>query len=96
VGIPVALIEAMGCRVPIVSTVSGGIPELFEGVNEALLVPPRDPAALAEAIGRVASDPALRERLIESGSKRVEDSFAVEQVVEELVRRFEMCGTRRR
>jgi colanic acid/amylovoran biosynthesis glycosyltransferase len=95
-GIPVALIEAMGCRVPVVSTVSGGIPELFEGVDEALLVPPRDPAALAGAIGRVATDPALRERLVESGSKRVEDGFAVGQVAEELVRRFEMCGTRRR
>jgi colanic acid/amylovoran biosynthesis glycosyltransferase len=95
-GIPVALIEAMSCRVPVVSTVSGGIPELFEGVDEALLVPPKDPAALAEAIERVGSDPALRERLIESGSKRVGDSFAVEQVAEELVKRFEMFGARKR
>src|SRR5215210_333369 len=95
-GIPVALIEAMSCRVPAVSTVSGGIPELFEGVDEALLVPPNDPAALAEAIERVGTDPALRERLIESGSKRVEDSFAVEQVAEELVKRFEMFGARKR
>jgi colanic acid/amylovoran biosynthesis glycosyltransferase len=94
-GIPVALIEAMSCRVPVVSTVSGGIPELFEGVDEALLVSPRDPAALAEAIERAASDPVLRERLIESASKRVEDSFAVERVAEELVKRFEMCATRR-
>ena len=95
-GIPVALIEAMSLRVPVVSTVSGGIPELFEGVDEALLVPPKDPAALAEAIERVGSDPALRIRLIESGSKRVGDSFAVEQVAEELVKRFEMFGTRKR
>jgi colanic acid/amylovoran biosynthesis glycosyltransferase len=95
-GIPVALIEAMSCRVPVVSTLSGGIPELFEGVDEALLVPPKDPAALAEAIERVGSDPALRERLIESGSKRVGDSFAVEQVAEELVKRFEMFGARKR
>jgi glycosyltransferase involved in cell wall biosynthesis len=61
-----------------------------------LLVPPKDPAALAEAIERVGSDPALRERLIESGSKRVGDSFAVEQVAEELVKRFEMFGARKR
>lgn len=95
-GIPVALIEAMSFRIPVVSTVSGGIPELFEGVDDALLVPPKHPAALAEAIDRVGSDPALRERLIESGSKRVGDSFAVEQVAEELVKRFEMFRTRKR
>ena len=90
-GIPVALIEAMSCRVPVVSTATGGIPELFERVDEALLVPPKDPAALAQAIERVAGDPALRERLVELGSRRVEDSFAVEQVTEELVKRFEVC-----
>jgi glycosyltransferase involved in cell wall biosynthesis len=90
-GIPVALIEAMSCRVPVVSTATGGIPELFERVDEALLVPPKDPAALAQAIERVAVDPALRERLVELGSRRVEDSFAVEQVTEELVKRFEVC-----
>jgi glycosyltransferase involved in cell wall biosynthesis len=95
-GIPVAIIEAMSCRVPVVSTQTGGIPELFERVDGALLVPPRDPAALAEAIEKVASDPTLRERLIELGSRRVKDSFAVKQVAEELVKCFEMCGTRGR
>jgi colanic acid/amylovoran biosynthesis glycosyltransferase len=95
-GIPVALIEAMSCRVPVVSTLTGGIPELFEGVDGAFLVPPRNTAALAEAIERIASHPGLRERFVEAASKRVEDSFAVEQVAEELVRRFEICGTRRR
>jgi glycosyltransferase involved in cell wall biosynthesis len=94
-GIPVAIIEAMSCRVPVVSTATGGIPELFEGVDGALLVPPRDPVALAEAIERVIRDPGLRERLIESGRRRVEDSFAVERVAAELVKGFEMCGTYR-
>ena len=91
-GIPVAIIEAMSCRVPVVSTTTGGIPELFEGVGEALLVPPRDPAALAEAIERLTRDHALRRRLAESGRRRVEQSFAIEQVVADLVKRFEACG----
>jgi colanic acid/amylovoran biosynthesis glycosyltransferase len=91
-GIPVAIIEAMSCGIPVVSTVTGGIPELFEGVKDALLVPPRDPAALAEAIERLIKAPGLRERLIESGRRRVEESFAVERVVAELVKRFEACG----
>lgn len=91
-GIPVAIIEAMSCRVPVVSTITGGIPELFEDVDEALLVPPRHPAALAQAIERLTKDHALRRRLVESGRRRVEQSFAVEQVVAELIRRFEVCG----
>lgn len=90
-GIPVAIIEAMGCRVPVVSTVTGGIPELFEGVDEALLVPPKDPVSLAEAIERLTKDPGLRERLVEAGRKRAEESFAVDRVVEELAECFAAC-----
>lgn len=90
-GIPVAIIEAMSCRVPVVSTVTGGIPELFEGVDDALLVPPRDSAALAEAIERLVKDPGLRKRLVEAGRRRVEESFAVDRVAEELAKRFAMC-----
>ena len=95
-GIPVAIIEAMSCRIPVVSTLTGGIPELFEGVEGSLLVPPRDPAALAEAIARLIGNPDLRERLVESARRRVEDSFAIEQVAAELAKRFEMCGTYKR
>ena len=89
-GIPVSLIEAMAYGIPVVSTVTGGIPELLEG-DAGLLVPPKDPVALAEAIERLVKDPALRKRLGEAGRKRVEDGFAVESVVTELVRRFEAC-----
>jgi colanic acid/amylovoran biosynthesis glycosyltransferase len=92
-GIPVAIIEAMSRRVPVISTATGGIPELFEGVDKALLVPPRDPAALAEAIAGLIGDPRSRECLVESARRRVENGFAVEQVAAELVRRFQMCGT---
>jgi colanic acid/amylovoran biosynthesis glycosyltransferase len=95
-GIPVAIMEAMSCRIPVVSTATGGITELFEGVEDALLVRPKDPAALAKAIERLLSDPTLREHLVESGRRRVENSFAVEQVAAELTRRFETCEICRR
>jgi colanic acid/amylovoran biosynthesis glycosyltransferase len=89
-GIPVSLIEAMAYSIPVVSTVVGGTPELLEG-GAGLLVPPKDPVALADAIERLVKDPELRKRLREAGRKRVEDSFAVESVVTELVRHFEAC-----
>ena len=90
-GIPVALIEAMSRRVPVVSTTTGGITELLRGIPGSL-VPPKNPSALAEAIERLIKEPELRNRLVETGCKRVVDSFAVEQVVSELVQRFEGCG----
>lgn len=91
-GIPVALIESLSRMVPAISTTTGGIPELFEDIPDALLVPPRDPAALAGAIERLIEDPDLRERLVEAGRKRVEESFAIERVMDELIERFEACG----
>lgn len=92
-GIPVAVIEAMGCRVPVVSTNTGGIPELFEGVTDPPLVPPGDPEALADGIELQIHDPGLRGRLVEEGRRRVEESFAIEQVMNELVSRFGGCAS---
>ena len=89
-GIPVSLIEAMAYGVPVISTIVGGTPELLEE-GAGLLVPPEDPLALADAIERLVRDPELRKQLGETGRRRVEDSFAVEKVVAELVRRFGAC-----
>ncbi|HEY2428770.1 MAG TPA: glycosyltransferase [Acidimicrobiales bacterium] len=60
-------VEAMACGAPIIATGTGGSAEfLFEGVNY-LRFPPGDAAALAAAIRRLASDDALRDRLVEAG-----------------------------
>ena len=56
-GLPTVLIEAMALRIPVVATPVTGIPELVEDGRTGLLVPERDPKALADAIGRL-----LRER----------------------------------
>ena len=57
-GTPIVLFEAMRASVPIVATSVGGIPDVVSG-DEAALVPPRDPAALAEAIRAVYQRPAV-------------------------------------
>jgi len=62
-GIPVALMEAMASGAAVVATRVSGLPELVEDGHNGLLVPPRDPAALAAAIERLLADPALRRRL---------------------------------
>ena len=62
-GLPVALMEATSVGLPIVATAVGGVPQVLEHEVDALLVPPNDPAALVEAMTRLASDPELRDRL---------------------------------
>ena len=60
---PVSVIEAMAAGLCIVSTDVGGIPRLLSDGETALLVPPRDAAAMAAAVRRVLDDPLLAERL---------------------------------
>ncbi|MGE5590083.1 MAG: glycosyltransferase family 4 protein [Bacillota bacterium] len=58
-GLPLTLLEAMAAGVPVAATAVGGVPEAVEDGRTGLLVPPRDPEALAEAMLRLAaSEPA--------------------------------------
>jgi glycosyltransferase involved in cell wall biosynthesis len=59
----IVVIEALGSGVPVVGSCIGNIPELVDDGVTGLLVPPGDPAALAEALARLARDPALRARM---------------------------------
>jgi glycosyltransferase involved in cell wall biosynthesis len=90
-GIPVVFLEAMSYGLPVVGTAVGGVPELL-GDGAGLLVPSRNAVALADAIGRLAGDPALRTRLGRLGRERVERDFSVESVVRELAARFEWAA----
>jgi glycosyltransferase involved in cell wall biosynthesis len=60
-------LEAMGLGRPVVSTARGGSAEFLADGENALLVEPDDPAALADRLRRLAGDPALRERLRAGG-----------------------------
>ena len=78
--VPKILLEGMARGLPIVATRVGGIPEVARDGREALLVPTRDPPALARGIRRVLDDPALAASLVEGGSARVRE-FTVEAMV---------------
>ena len=71
-GLPVAVMEALTLGVPVIATAVGGIPEAVDDGVEGLLVPPRDPVALAGAIERLAEDPELRARLGRAARRRSE------------------------
>jgi glycosyltransferase involved in cell wall biosynthesis len=68
-GLGIVFLEAMSCGLPIVSTNVGAIPEIVD--SSGILVPPRNPSALAQAIIRVLTDNELRHRLIECGNETV-------------------------
>lgn len=67
-GSPNVLLEAMAAELPVVATAVGGVPEIVENGESALLVAPRDIQAMASAIGRVLADAPLARRLASNAS----------------------------
>jgi glycosyltransferase involved in cell wall biosynthesis len=78
---PIAVLEAMACGVPQVATDVGGTAEAVEDGETGLLVPPRDPAALARAAAELIRDPDRRARMAEAGRRRHAALFGVERMV---------------
>jgi len=95
-GIPVSLMEAMAAGTPSVSTRISGIPELIDEGKEGLLVPERDPAALAHALERLLDDPALAERMALAARAKVERQFDAAMEAHKLLRLFDDACTLRR
>lgn len=74
-GIPVVLMEAMSCGLPVVASRLSGIPELVEDEVSGLLVEPGDVGGLAAAIRRLVDDPLLRARMGAAARARVLAAF---------------------
>ena len=80
-GSPLSVMEYMAAAKPVVSTRVGGVPELVKEDVHGLLVEPRDPEALAEAVTRLLRDPALAKRLGAEGRQRQQREFSLEAMV---------------
>jgi glycosyltransferase involved in cell wall biosynthesis len=93
-GIPNVLLEAMGSGVPVVSTPVSGIPELIESEREGLLVPPSNPAKLADALDRLLTCPDLRERLALGARAKIEAHFSLDRGSTQLLALFQQGGVR--
>ena len=74
-GIPVVLMEAMACGLPVVSTDVGGVPEIVDDERSGLLVPPGDVSAVARVLDCLAGDPARRVEMGRAGREIVLRSF---------------------
>ncbi|MBI3321474.1 MAG: lipopolysaccharide heptosyltransferase II [Candidatus Omnitrophica bacterium] len=86
-----SVIEAQAVGRPVVASRVGALAELIEDGRSGLLVPPRDPQALAEAIGRFINDPALRQRCVEAGRQRVEAEWTAARMVERTLAVYDEC-----
>ena len=92
-GLGTSLLDAMACGRPIVATRAGGIPEVVEDGETGLLVPPRDHAAMAQAIVRLLANEAIAARgWARPGLARVRERFTVERMVAETARRLRARG----
>ena len=88
-GLPNVLMEAQLLGATCVATRVSAIPELIEHEVNGLLVPSRDPAALAAALERAIADPALRARLAEAGRRTVAARFSFERGIERIAVKLE-------
>jgi glycosyltransferase involved in cell wall biosynthesis len=90
--LPTVVMEAMAAGLPVVSTPIGGVPEMVADAATGLLVPARQPAALADALGRLLADPELARSLGEAGRQRAASLFAIEKSVQALRALFQPFG----
>ncbi len=76
--LPLAVLEAMAARLPVVATAAGGTPECIDHETTGLLVPPADPQRLSDALARLVGDEALRRQLALAGRRCIEERFSIE------------------
>jgi glycosyltransferase involved in cell wall biosynthesis len=90
--IGLALLEYMALDVPIVATNVGGIPEVITKSEYGILVPPKNPRELANAIIDVMTKPELAAGLAKAGRARVEERFTTQKMLEETQKVWELMA----
>lgn len=84
-GLPQMLMENMACGLPAISTRLVGIPDLIIDGETGLLVEPNDAKQIADAVQRIAGDPALAKRLAENGRQHILNHFQLEPALKPLI-----------
>jgi glycosyltransferase involved in cell wall biosynthesis len=80
----ISLLEAMAMRVPIVATNSGGVPEILDYGDCAILVPPQEAKSLAEGIKKYLRDPDLAQKKALCARQKVEREYDLNLVLDKI------------
>lgn len=88
-GLGVVLIEAMELGLPVVASNVGGIPDVVVDGVSGILVPEKNPEALASAYKRLAADPELLKQLLTGAQKRIAECFTWSKIVERQIAVYE-------
>ena len=78
-GLPISLLEAMACKVPVIASRVGQIPQVMKGGECGHLIDPEDDAALASGIKRIVDDSQYRIALVQNASKHVTAEYSIQQ-----------------
>lgn len=92
-GMPLVVLEAMSRKLPVIASAVSGIPEVVIDGRTGWLVPPEDPAALAEAIETAVGTPGEAARRGLAGHRRWLDHYQPRQVAQEWMRLIGETGT---
>jgi glycosyltransferase involved in cell wall biosynthesis len=88
-GLGVVLIEAMACATPVIASRIGGISDVVLDEETGLLVPQKDPEALAAAILRLLGDEALADRLAAQGLRHIQEYFSWDRITAALLQIYD-------
>ncbi|MEY2633263.1 MAG: hypothetical protein RIR00_1917 [Pseudomonadota bacterium] len=83
-GVPQAVLQAMLTALPIVTTPVGAITEAVQDGESAVVVPPKDAAALAAGLQRLMADPEARRRLGSNARQRAESHFSLSSMLDRM------------
>lgn len=84
-GMPIALLEALACGLPVVATRVGAVPEVIDDRRHGLLVPPRRPDALAQAMRELANDVRLRRAMSHAARALAVERFSISRFRKDLI-----------
>ena len=93
-GLGVVLIEAMELGLPVVASNVGGIPDVVVDGVSGILVPEKDPKALADAYKRLAESPEFTEKILAGAQQRIDECFSWDKIIERQVAVYEKASGR--
>lgn len=81
-GVSLAVLEAMAAGLPVIVSEVGGLPEIVRQEETGLLIPPKDPEALARSLARLLEEPGLARRLGQKAREHVQEKYSLERMAQ--------------